>query len=352
MVSETLNSALEVLSGLQSADPELQRAVQVLGDAIRVGNITGSTGVAIGRDIRMVINNFNLSAGEVAQLLEGRAALVGIDAEQYKLRTLLADKTRDFAGREYVFREIDRFLDTRSSGYLVIEGEPGLGKSAILAEYVRRTGCVAHFNTRSQGIVRASQFLESVCSQLIVDCGLPYPSLPAKAAEDGRFLEKLLQEASNGLQPEERLVIAVDALDEVDLTAQAGCRNILCLPPALPNGVYLIMTKRKVNIPLVTQAPQVSLDLMQFPAENRSDVEHYLIRSAARPKVQVWIGRQKSPTVETFVNDLADLSESNFMYLRYVLPEVEEGIYQNLDIEELPIGLKGYYDDHWQRMGS
>jgi len=30
-------------------------------------------------------------------------------------------------------------------GYFTIEGDPGAGKSAILAEYVRRTGCIAHF---------------------------------------------------------------------------------------------------------------------------------------------------------------------------------------------------------------
>jgi hypothetical protein len=329
----------------------LQRALQVLGGAIKVGDISGSIGVAIGRNIRQVINQFpSLTAEQVAQLLELRSALLGLDAEKYRLATILADKTSDFTGREHVFEAIDRFLAHNRSGYLIIEGEPGLGKSAILAEYVRRTNCIAHFNMRSQGIVRASQFLEHVCAQLIADRGLPYVALPADAARDAAFLDKLLREAMQA-QPAERLVIAVDALDEADPAGQGDCSNLLCLPPVLPDGVYFIMTKRPNGIALVAQAPQETLDLMQFAARNRDDVERYLARCAERPQVQDWIGRQKEPTAAAFVRDLAELSENNFMYLRYVVPELERGRYQDLSIKELPLGLKGYYWDHWLRMG-
>jgi hypothetical protein len=40
------------------------------------------------------------------------------------------------------------------------------------------------------------------------------------------------------------------------------------------------------------------------------------------------------------------------MYLRYVLPEIESGAYQDLNkIENLPQGLEQYYYQHWQHMG-
>ena len=39
------------------------------------------------------------------------------------------------------------------------------------------------------------------------------------------------------------------------------------------------------------------------------------------------------------------------MYLRYVLPEIGSGVYDDLEIGVLPKGLQGYYDDHWRRMG-
>jgi hypothetical protein len=351
MTSEVLVGASEVVSALHSENPEVRQALQVLGDAIEVGNISGSTGVAIGRNIRVVVNQFpNLTAGQVAQLLELRSALMGLDVEKYRLASILVDKTTGFTGREHVFQAIDDFLAKYSSGYLTIEGEPGLGKSAILAEYVRRTNCVAHFNVRSLGIVRASQFLENVCAQLIADRGLPYVALPADATQDGAFLDRLLREAMEA-QPDERLVIAVDALDEADPASQGSCSNLLCLPPTLPEGVYFIMTKRPVEISLVAQAPQEPLDLMAFPAENRNDVERFLARCTERPQVQAWIQRQKEPTAAAFVKDLADLSEDNFMYLRHVVPAIERGQYQDLSIDKLPLGLEQYYFDHWTWMG-
>src|SRR5262245_46004334 len=103
------------------------------------------------------------------------------------LQGLIADKTEGFVGREYVFAAIDSFLASQPSGYFVVEGDPGVGKSAILAEYVRRHGCVAHFNVRSQGVNRADQFLASVCAQVIARYELPYPALPPDATRDGAF---------------------------------------------------------------------------------------------------------------------------------------------------------------------
>ena len=39
------------------------------------------------------------------------------------------------------------------------------------------------------------------------------------------------------------------------------------------------------------------------------------------------------------------------MYLRYVIPDIEKGLYARLEIDRLPAGLGGYYEDHWTRMG-
>ena len=110
------------------------------------------------------------------------------------------------------------------------------------------------------------------------------------------------------------------------------------------------LTRRDVDLQMVSQAPQRELDLMTHPAENREDVEFYIRRNSEHPQLQAWIVRQNM-TEQEFVSQLADLSESNFMYLRYVLPEIESGMYQGLDIQRLPTGLTGYYEDHWLRMG-
>jgi hypothetical protein len=251
-----------------------------------------------------------------------------------------------------VFSAIDEFLARNSKGYFIVEADPGMGKSSVLAEYVRRTGCICHFNVRAIGLVNATQFLESVCTQVIVDRELPYPTLPADAGQDGTRMAKLLQEAAARLPNGERLVIAIDALDEVELSGHPAGANVLWLPRNLPEHVYFILTQRNVDLPFVVEAPQQTLKLLKYPDENRKDIELHIAHSTERQGIKSWIANQKDGmTTGTFITRLANLSDNNFMYLHHVLPELESGAYQTFTIESLPQGLQGYYEDHWHRMG-
>jgi hypothetical protein len=131
-----------------------------------------------------------------------------------RFQALIEDKTKDFVGRNYVFDAIADFLTNQPNGYFIIEGDPGMGKSAILAEYVRQTGCVAHFNVQGE-YETVEEFLKTVRTELISRYQLTSLPIPADAKQYGAFLNELLAEAAqkrNG----ERVVIAIDALDEVD----------------------------------------------------------------------------------------------------------------------------------------
>jgi len=253
-----------------------------------------------------------------------------------------------------VFQAIEEFLTSQPSGYFIIEGEPGIGKSAILAKYVQQTGCVAHFNIRSQGINRADQFLENVCTQLIARYNLPYSSLPPDAKRDGKFFSQLLVEIvkAQGVAPKKgkRLVIAVDALDEVDQSDHSGA-NLLYLPTSLEKGVYLVMTQRPVTLPLTVNTPPHRFNLMQYQTQSLDDIHRYIQSEINKSSpLQAWID-ERGLMVEEFVTQLANKSENNFMYLRYILPDIANGKYQDLSIESLPQGLQDYYEDHWRRMG-
>ena len=267
-----------------------------------------------------------------------------------QFQSLIADKTEGFVGRKFVFDAIEECLQPKSSGYFIIEADPGVGKSAILAEYVRRTGCIAYFNVRSQGITSASEFLKSICTQLIERYNLPYPKeLHPDNTCDGNFLARLLDEIVRA-NPALPLVIAVDALDEVDLKSQTEGANVLYLPASLPNGVYFIVTKRPTPLPLVVNKQQI-FDLMQYQAQSLEDVQTYIRQRVSESSaLQAWIS-SRNLTVEEFVATLGEKSDRNFMYLRYVLPEIECGAYQSLSIESLPKGLEQYYYQHWQHMG-
>jgi hypothetical protein len=79
-------------------------------------------------------------------------------------------------------------------------------------------------------------------------------------------------------------------------------------------------------------------------------MKSYIRLATTRQKILTWI-KKNEYQIDNFISTLAEKSKNNFMYLYYVLLEIEHGLYKNLNIEEIPIGLEAYYEDHWRRMG-
>ncbi len=266
----------------------------------------------------------------------------------YECETIIADRTQDFTGRRFVFEAIAKFLQNNPKGYFVLEADPGVGKTSIMAKLVLllKRHCVAHFNSQSQGIVRAEQFLENACTQLIRGYQLNYPQLPENATRDGNFLSRLLGEVSAKLGGK-KLIIVVDALDEVDLGLQRHGSNVLYLPDALPDNVYFIVSKRGQSLPLPNHQ---DFDLMHYSTESLADVNVYIDkRTGNSASIQSWINRQNLQR-EQFVAAVAEKSQYNFMYLRYVLNDIDSGKYSDVNLQDLPRELEGYYDKHWMQM--
>jgi hypothetical protein len=112
-----------------------------------------------------------------------------------------------------------------------------------------------------------------------------------------------------------------------------------------------VVTRRQTPLPLTINVPQELFDLMQYRDEGLHDVQIYIReKTLSRSKLRAWVDEQ-GLEVASFVTTLAQKSGGNFMYVRYVLPEIEKGVYADLNIHSLPVGLEGYYDDHWRRMG-
>ncbi|MBD2015155.1 ATP-binding protein [Microcoleus sp. FACHB-53] len=273
-------------------------------------------------------------------------------------RWIIEDKTTGFVGREFVFDAIEELFQ-QCKGYFIIEGDPGMGKSSILAEFVRRNDCIVYFNQRNEGITSAEQFLRSVCIQLIEGYELSHSKdIQPENTRNSNFLSQLLNEVSGTLKSGERLVIAVDALDEVDLSSQSAGANVLYLPGVLPDGIYFIVTKRPLlpdQLPLQVKDKRL-FDLMQYPARNQEDVEAYIrqrltsVGATHVSPLQEWV-KSRGADEEEFVSTLVEKSEGNFMYLRYVLDDIEKGAYPDLEIRDLPSDLQDYYYKHWERMG-
>ena len=262
----------------------------------------------------------------------------------------IEEKTHGFIGRQWVFDEVDRFMNENPRGYCFIIGDPGIGKSALAAQMVKQNGYVHHFNIRANGITGASQFLKNVCAQLIVNYQLEYRILPSEATEDSGLLEKLLGEIFDKLGHGEKCVIIVDAIDEADMIGISPSKNLLHLPFMLPKGVYIVVTMRdKKEIMPYIQCEQGKLHIKADSSDNLADVADFLQASTARSGIKAYI-RAQNIGAEDFVAMMVNKSEGNFMYLRHVLHEIERGAYKDLELDVIPVGLENYYEDHWRRM--
>jgi Effector-associated domain 10 len=348
---DNINSIINRIGSGEHTDADIALLREVLSSgntqaATQLGkyniNIGLAQGIQIGDRTYLELNNEAIQ--ELIRAIQKPSTI------RSQFQSLIQDKTEDFVGREYVFSTIETFIKENSKGYFTIIGDPGMGKSAILAKYVQETECIAHFNVQLQGPNRADQFLESVCKQLVERYQLAYDPLPSNATQDGEFLGQLLDEVAqrrNG----KPVVIAVDALDEVD-SASYRDANILYLPPHLPDGIYLIVTKRRgVEVPLTTYAPQEFLNLLDYQVDSQRDVRTYIQNRVVRSKKIRQKINERQETILVFIEKIADKSENNFMYLRYVLLDIEKGLYKDLSLESFPQGLQGYYDFHWRRMG-
>ncbi|MCP4353565.1 MAG: hypothetical protein GY795_49580 [Desulfobacterales bacterium] len=267
--------------------------------------------------------------------------------------TLIFERTRNFIGREFVFKSLDTFLakKSRESGYFIIKGEPGIGKSALMAYLVKNRGYIHHFNIALQSINKPRQFLKSICAQLIVRYKLDHLKWPPDAEKDGAFLNQLLWEASEKLKHGDKLVIAIDALDEADITEQSSRANVFFLPPNLPSNVFFIITTRpKYDLQLGVLNQQV-LELDAESDDNLQDagtyVKFHLRNEQMQERIAIW-----NVTPEQFTEKMQKKSEGNFMYLYHVLPAIQKGDFVRGGLDELPEVLLAYYQSHWRQMRS
>jgi len=261
---------------------------------------------------------------------------------------VIEDKTREFVGRRDIFDTIDRFIENNNSGYFLIKGDPGIGKSSVAAFLVKKKGCVHHFNIRARCTGTTDLFLRNICSQLILTYGLDYSSLPPEAAVDDRFLLQLLSQISAKVPASEKVIIVVDALDEAERDAPHG-GNLLSLPPRLPKNVFIIATCRDQEFPLRIDSSHDHVVIDPNSSDNKKDIATYLKNKVRSGPMDAYLKAQRLDR-DAFVQIMGEKSQGNFMYLHYVLPEIEKGTYKDLAFERLPVGLHNYYEDHWRRM--
>jgi Trypsin-like peptidase domain len=265
-------------------------------------------------------------------------------------------RAQHFIGREDIFASVDAQLSDPSlpAGYVILLGEPGAGKTAIMAELASRRSWFHHFNRVTAGVTTPRDFLRNICAQLIVGHGLHYNDLPDQYDQNSEVLAGLLEESvavrqQAGLGP---LVVVVDALDEAQDPPPGA--NRLFLPATLPKSSYIVASLR-LNVDArfySSQRGRSDLVLAKDSTASSTDLRAYTEWFLAdRHSAMSQRLRELSTTRAEFIDAIVKSSDGNFMYLVQVLPDIALGHLRSISrLDDLPIGLRQYYERHWREM--
>jgi hypothetical protein len=192
----------------------------------------------------------------------------------------LPRRNPDFVGRVRLFEQLERWIRSTPSGYLLIIGGVGRGKTTFLSECVHRgldrgEVPVRHFiDYHPSDTGRPDSIAESLYHQLRIKYALREPTDWLELSEADR-LERLLRERVAPSLNGSKEVMFVDAADQSELT-QLQILLPGVLRQRLPEGVLCVITSRYQLAWLGTQL-STTWDWDEC-AEDRTDVGIYLRR--------------------------------------------------------------------------
>ncbi len=270
---------------------------------------------------------------------------------------ILTTLAENFIGRKSLFSEINQFIQQYDRGYISITAPPGSGKSALLAKYILTHSHSVYYNCQIHQQNRTHLFLQNISHQLIHRYDLDYPILPENATQDGGFLILLLQKISDSFPSNQHLIIAIDALDALDLNDQISYTNILYLPRYVPQQIYFLITRRPFlsqNSRLLIEAPHQVINLKNYHQETRAEMREYIQQFLSQNQHQEilhrWLAKQQIRQ-NIFTENLLNYAGDNWLYLTTVLRAIIDDFYNTkFDQNQLPPALVSYYQQHWQKM--
>jgi tetratricopeptide (TPR) repeat protein len=179
------------------------------------------------------------------ELLAGTRAQPWATVAMGRVDALIGRVTSDvIVGREKELQAIDRFVAEGSQRILVVSGEAGFGKTALLAEWVetRKGGfcdIAYHFFSQSfaPDLTNRPDCIEALASQLVRLMGDDGGLLREQDPSSEGILHELVRQASKW-RPERPLALVIDAIDE------AESFEIPPVPLPLPSNVSLIVSVR------------------------------------------------------------------------------------------------------------
>jgi WD40 repeat protein len=279
------------------------------------------------------------------------------------------DRTRLFLGRDaIVTRVVDGLADPAGGNLMVVSGEPGSGKSALLAECARLARerfqsalVIPHFIGASPGSAILANTLRSICETLKRECGLT-EEVPQEPGPDGQQRppvirpmevpadpQKLLQKWPEFLEKagaQKRVVLLLDALNQLDPLDHS--RELGWVPYRIPQGVTMV----------VSALPGDCLDRLRHRVSGGAVIDVPVLAAPdRRAVVETHLGQRRKklspPQLERLLDTTKRLEAGRPLYLLVALEELGLfGSYEALDgrIDHLPPTVAELFDQVLERL--
>jgi WD40 repeat protein/serine/threonine protein kinase len=279
----------------------------------------------------------------------------------------LAAKLKNFTGRQWLFHEIDEWRAVGSEPALLIIGEPGIGKSALVAALVHKNPggqVLAYhcFRADTPATLEPAGFVRGLVAMLSarlgdyaamqnepsVVCALRSADTDPAGAFEGAIVSPL-----HKVRPPEggRQYFLIDGFDEALTRVQRPTvvEILSTRLSLLPSWVRIVGTTRS-EPSVLSQLGGLRAHLLnaQDP-RNQDDLRHFLHNRLAEPSLRNK-AEASGKILPALEKDLMKSSAGNFLFVTTALDAVESGQLSFDQIEKMPLGLSSLYKVFFDRL--
>jgi len=302
---------------------------------------------------------------ELSIRCRGQAELVQSDDILTRLRPLdfsseISRRTRKFTGRQWLLDAVGEWMENDSSRVFFITGEPGIGKSAVMATltctFSRRIGAHHFCVDGLQDSLNPTRFVHSLAAQLARHltgyrnalATVDFDALPQD--DPSSLFRRLIVDPCNKKPPEQVAVILIDALDEALIFGDANIAKVVRdRMRELPEEVRFILSSRSHSEIIDMFSEFNPREICSEDTQNKKDVLDYLEQRLCAPELLA-IVNGFGLDISSAAKLIAQKGEGNFLYITNVVTAIEA---QQLDLrnpEAFPQRLVGIYNSFFERL--